>query len=257
MEKELNNDRTSTRPAYHEMMAILGVGDLHPGGKPATEFLLSELAKTNPRTVLEIGAGAGWTTARMIKRGWRVTPIEPSAVLCDRLEARCRVPAHRGSFESFAEEGAPYDAVIGEGVIYGLDPSNTVAKIGRLLRPGGVLAFTDMVWTESAQSDIAGFIHDQTKRAFGIPMAPRNVVAWSDWNSSLRDAGFSELVTRKVDPAAFDPDRRARRARVALGLLSHPGLLPLYLTYRSYLGINWAPPGWLQAWIAVWKFGVG
>jgi protein-L-isoaspartate O-methyltransferase len=93
------------RVAYHEMMGILGVGDLHPGGHVATDFLLGELDKGTPRMVLEIGAGAGQTTARMMKRGWSVMPIEPSAVLCESLKARLGIPAHVGTFETFDEAG--------------------------------------------------------------------------------------------------------------------------------------------------------
>jgi SAM-dependent methyltransferase len=253
MEAQLNTATSHPRAAYHEMMAIFGVGDLHPGGIAATEFLLGELEKAKPSTILEVGAGAGFTTARMIKRGWRVTPIEPSTVMCQRLEARCGIAVHRGTFESFDDGGNRYDAVIGEGVFYGLEPQGSVTKIRRLLRPGGLLAFSDMVWTGAAKADVVTFIHDLTKQAFGIPMAPSDVVAWSNWRSALFAAGFREVVTKSIEPAAFDPEQRVRQARVALGLVRHPGLLPLYLTYRSYRRINWAPPGWLESWMSVWE----
>jgi hypothetical protein len=35
-------------------------------------------------------------------------------------------------------------------------------------------------------------------------------------------------------------------------LLAHPGLLPLYLKYRLYQQVSWAPAGWLESWATVW-----
>jgi len=243
------------KPAYHELMALLGVGDLHPGGVPATEFLLGELAKENPRVVLEVGAGAGRTTERMLKRGWRVTAVEPSAVMCAKLEARCGIAARQASFESFDAGESRFDAVIGESVFYALDPERSVAKLRDLLRPGGLLALSDMIWTDAATPDVAASVHDRSLRAFGIAMAPRDARAWPGWRSALGEAGFSEVVTRRVEPGAGEPARRAWRARVALGLLTHPGLVPLYLSYRAQQGRAWAPRGWLESWLSVWRRG--
>ena len=73
--------------------------------------------------------------------------------------------------------------------------------------------------------------------------------------TALREGGFSEVVSQRLEPSAFDPAHRSRRARVALGLLTHPGLVPLYLAYRSYQRIPWAPPGWLESWLSVWRLG--
>jgi SAM-dependent methyltransferase len=241
------------RVAYHEMMGILGVGDLHPGGHLATEFLLGHLARAKPAHVLEIGAGRGKTTERMMKRGWRVTPIEPSVVLCEALKARLRIPAHVGTFETFDETGGPYDAAIGEGVLYRLDPDATVTKLARLLPPGGLLAFGDMTWTDAAQKDVVAFLHDQTKEAFGIPMAPREVVSLTTWKSALERHGFVEIETRTIPRAEFSPDPKGQRAQVALGLLRRPDLIPLFLRYRALCQIPWAPQGWLESWMSVWK----
>jgi SAM-dependent methyltransferase len=239
--------------AYHEMMGLLGVGDLHPAGHVSTEFLLGELERTHPESVLEVGAGVGWTTDRMLKRGWKVTPVEPSAVLARALTKRLRIPVAVGTFEDFDGAGAPFDAVIGEGAFYRLAPQPTVAKLARLLRPGGLFAVVDMTWTPSANPDVVAFIHDQTKDLFGIPMAPREVVTASTWADALRAGGFEEIVTKTIDPAAFDAAPGAQRARTAAGLLRRPYLLPLFLRYGAYNRIRWTPAGWAECWMAVWK----
>jgi SAM-dependent methyltransferase len=241
------------RLAYHEMMAILGVGDLHPGGSRSTELLLSELDRVQPGRVLEIGAGGGWTTARMIRRGWWVTPIEPSAVLCDCLRGRSGVQVQPTSFESFDSHGVVFDAAIGEGVFYRLEPQRTVSKIRGLLRPGGLLAFVDMLWTRAAKADVAAFVHDRTIEMFGIPAVPREVVTDSDWSAALSRGGFSEVVTKPIEPQARHPGQNLRRARLALGLLAHPKVVPLFLRYHMYRQITLVPPDWLNAWMSVWR----
>jgi len=189
----------------------------------------------------------------MLKRGWRVTPIEPSKVLVRALSTRLGIEAYEGTFETFDEASGPFDAAIGEGAFYRLDPGPTVAKLHRLLRPGGLLAIVDMTWTAAARPDTVAFIHDQTKELFGIPMAPREVVTATTWAAALRGGGFEEVVTRTIPPEEFDAEPGATRARVALGLLRRPDMLPRFLEYRAYRRIRWAPPGWVESWMAVWK----
>jgi SAM-dependent methyltransferase len=241
--------------AYHEMMGVLGVGDLHPAGQVATDFLLGELEKAKPRRVLEVGAGAGRTTGRMRERGWDVTPIEPSHVLATLLTRRLGVPVYEGTFETFDVGRGPFDAVIGEGAFYRLDPGPTVAKLRELLAPRGLLAIVDLTWTDAAKADTVAFIHDQTKELFGIPMAPRELVTAATWAGALRAGGFEEVVTRSIAPEDFIDEPQKMRRRVALGLLRRLTLLPRYLEHRAYRRIRWSPPGWVQSWMAVWRRG--
>ena len=70
---------------YHQFRARLGMGDLHPGGAPATLKILQWLTERNVHRVLEVGAGIGNTAARMAALGWDVTAIEPDPVLFTRL----------------------------------------------------------------------------------------------------------------------------------------------------------------------------
>ena len=51
--------RTSFK--YHQFRGRLGMGDLHPGGAPATQRILRWLTEQNVRRVLEVGAGIGNT----------------------------------------------------------------------------------------------------------------------------------------------------------------------------------------------------
>jgi SAM-dependent methyltransferase len=239
--------------AFHEMMGRLGIGDLHPGGVEASRFLVAELSKHGVKRVLEVGAGIGSTTERMMRSGLHVTPIEPNAVLAGILARRLGMHASPTPFDRFEGPAGAFDAVIAESVFYAFDLRTAFAKVRSLVRPGGLFGFAEMLWTPAAQPDVVAFIHDQTEEIFGIPMAPRTVVTTAGWAAALREAGFSEIAAARLTPAAPDAERHARRRRLALGLLAHPRLLPLFLDYRSHQRIRWAPEGWLENRVAVWR----
>jgi SAM-dependent methyltransferase len=234
-------------------MGRLGIGDLHPGGREASRFLLAELSKHRVKQVLEVGAGIGNTTELMMRSGLEVTSLEPNPILHKILTDRLRIAAGSTPFEDFEDADGSYDAVISESVFYALDLPRTLEKTHRLLRRGGLFGFAEMLWTEAAKSDVVAFIHDRTKQMFGIPMAPREPTTAAKWGSALRAEGFSEVATMSLDPASRGEAGRGRRLCLALALLRHPSLLPSFLTYRSYQQLSWAPSHWLEERVAVWR----
>jgi predicted O-methyltransferase YrrM len=240
------------RLAFHEVMGVLRVGDLHPGGPLATEFLLDEIAKRKPRDVLEIGAGIGFTTDRMIKLGWNVVPIEPNRILRGILNDRVAIKVHPDSLETFQSGDATYDAIIAESALYGMNLPSAFPKLHRMLRPGGVLASVDMVWTEAAEPATVAAVHDETKRLFGIPMASRERVTWSDWKKLLTGAGFVQVVEKQFRGDAWRTNKRDRLISVGTAL-RHPLATLQHLHYRWLSRRDRIPPGWVETWMAVWQ----
>jgi len=240
------------RLAFHEVMGVLRVGDLHPGGAMATDFLLAGLARRSPRVVLEVGAGIGLTSARMLERGWRVVAVEPNQVLRKLLQARLSIEVHPGTLESLDGPDGAYDAVIGESVFYAMDLPRTFSRIRRLLRPGGLLAFVDMVWTDAADASLVASVHDETEKTFGIAMASRTRLTWADWSRTIAEAGFTKVDERRL-PAGGSRRRRRDRLRSAVAAARHPAALVQHLLYRR-LGLTpRVPADWLESWMAVWQ----
>jgi SAM-dependent methyltransferase len=238
------------RLALHEALAVLGVGDLHPGGSVATDFLLRELDKAAPSRVLEIGAGIGCTTRRLLERGWQVTAIEPNPILRAALENRSAVRAYPGTFETF-DAVEPFDAVIAESVFYRLDLPHAFARARRLLRPGGLLALVDMVWTDAASADATAALTAQSERTFGIPIASFERLTWAGWRRELSSAGFAEVAAKRVGSwGSRDPRRWWRMLRNGT---RHPRALAQYLSYRAATRIDSVPNGWLESWMSVWR----
>jgi SAM-dependent methyltransferase len=240
------------RLAFHEALGVLNVGDLHPGGASVSEFLLSEMEKIGPRKVLEVGAGIGCTTQRMLRRGWTVTALEPSDVLRRRLEHRLGIAALPNAFETYESELGAYDAIVGESVFYGMDLRDAFAKVHRLLRPGGLFASLDTVWTEKADPNMVARIHDETKKTFGIPMASREALTWSDWKGAVGDAGFEEVAVRPIPPGSLRADGKTK-ATIIASAVRHPLALVQHLYHRLQMRPRRMPPGWTETWMAVWR----
>jgi len=240
------------RLAFHEALGVLNVGDLHPGGAAASEYLVSEIERIRPRRVLEVGAGIGFTTARMLKRGWTVTPLEPSEVLRRRLRRRVGFAVAPSRFETFEGEPSSFDAVIGESAFYGMDVASAFAKVNALLRRGGVFASLDMLWTAQAQAPLVAQIHDETKRIFGIPVASRTVLTWSDWKTLLRSAGFEEIDSRRLPPGSLYADWKTKLT-ILTSAPRHPVAFAQYLKHRYLALAPRVPAGWTETWMALWR----
>jgi SAM-dependent methyltransferase len=236
--------------ALHEALALLGVGDLHPGGSAATDFLLRELDKVAPSRVLEVGAGIGVTTRRLLERGWHVTAIEPNPVLRAVLEERSASLVYAGKFETF-DDAEPYDAVIAESVLYRLNLKQAFRHAHHLLRPGGLLALVDMVWTDAASTEATAALAARSERAFGIPLASAERLTWAGWRQELAAAGFAEVAAEPVGPAGKRDLRRW--ARLLWKGTQHPRALAHYLRYRALARVPSVPPGWLESWVSVWR----
>jgi SAM-dependent methyltransferase len=91
--------------------------------------------------VLELGAGTGEATGRLVDGGARVTAVEPGPALAARL--RRRVPGAR-VLEATAEDVdlpyAAFDLAVAATAVHWFDLEVVVPKLHHVLRPGGRLA---------------------------------------------------------------------------------------------------------------------
>jgi SAM-dependent methyltransferase len=188
----------------------------------------------------------------MLKRGWRVVPIEPSDALRHQLQQRLGISARSGGFEEFDSPNGAYDAIIGESVFYGMNLKKAFEKVHRLLRPGGLLASLDTVWTSAAKVDEVATIHDQTKKMFGIPMASREALTWADWRRILTEAGFVPVVEKQIPPGSLKADTGTKWT-ILRAALRHPAAFLQNLNHRRQFGALTVPPGWTETWMAVWR----
>jgi len=234
-------------------MGLIGVGDLHPGGRAATQLLLKQLESCGSGRILELGAGLGLTTASLLERGWRVTPVEPSPILRRILAERLPVDRIFVSMDELDVAAESFDAVIGEGVLYSLDLPEVLPKLRRLIRPGGLLALTDIALVEGVDAELVASVHRRTKAVFGFPMVPHDVLTWKRWNDLLGGTGFSPVFAQRV-PLTDRPidDRKGRLSR-ALAMAMRPWLALPYLKFLVHGRREWMPAGSIEGWAATFR----
>jgi SAM-dependent methyltransferase len=95
--------------------------------------------------VLEIGAGSGQATRRLIESGASVVALEPSQALARELAARIvdgreRLEIVVEAFEDAPLPGGSFDLAVAASAFHWVDQSIGLAKSADVLRPGGWLA---------------------------------------------------------------------------------------------------------------------
>jgi ubiquinone/menaquinone biosynthesis C-methylase UbiE len=109
------------------------------------------LAPTDGMRILDLGAGTGNITLRLLEAGARVTALDLSAEMLKLLRRKCvahrdrlRVVNRDGSDLSVATCAGPFDAVNVHLVLFSArDPRRMLSEAVRILRPGGVLVITE------------------------------------------------------------------------------------------------------------------
>lgn len=107
------------------------------------EVLIAALeGLTSGRRLLDVGAGLGETVAAAARRGWDSYGVEQSERFAAQASRLCPKRIFHGQLGQAPSEflGEPFDAVVLAAVLEHLyEPSNVLANVAKLLRPGGIL----------------------------------------------------------------------------------------------------------------------
>jgi len=106
------------------------------------ERLLVEAVPGAAGRLLDVGAGTGWWSRVLARRGFRVTAVEPSAAM--RLVGAARgngsIEWLAGRAERLPVPGAAFDVVVMMTVLeFVAEPERAMAEAWQALRPGGTL----------------------------------------------------------------------------------------------------------------------
>ena len=124
-------------------------------------------------SAFEIGAGTGTATQRLLQLGVNpLVAIEPDPRLAEFLRAHNPAAALRlivAPFEDAGLDEAQFDLGLSATAFHWLDEGAALAKVGRLLRPGGWWA---AVWNEFGDDRRPDPFHEATKELLGAPSSP-------------------------------------------------------------------------------------
>ena len=129
--------------------------DTYARGRPEypdaiTGWLSSALALGRGRRAVDLGAGTGKFTRRLLETGAQVLAVEPVAAMREQLAGKLpAVQALDGTAQSMPLPDGFADAVVCAQAFHWFATRDALVEIRRVLRPGGVLG---LVWNERDES---------------------------------------------------------------------------------------------------------
>ena len=187
------------------------------------------------RDVLDLGAGTGKLTARLVERGLNVVAVDPIAEMLEVLSAALPdTPALLGTAEQIPLPDNSVDAVLVAQAWHWFDPAHAVPELVRVLRPGGRLG---LVWNTRDErlgwvkqlGDIIGRedARDVVEAGVSLP-EPFGAIASHqvEWTNYLTPQAVVDLVaSRSYCITSPDAVRTRTLDQVRTLLATHPALL--------------------------------
>ncbi len=181
--------------------------------------VLVERCGLGPRTrALDVGAGSGQATIRLLEAGATVLAVEPSPALAEELRRRAsseRLDVVTSVFEELSLPASSFDLVIVATAFHWLDAQRSLPMMHRALRAGGWLA---LWWNVFGDPSVPDAFHDATLpllsalapspstghgTPFGLDVGPRM--------RQLADHGFVDVSNELMRwPLVLDADQTRR-----------------------------------------------
>lgn len=188
------------------------------------------LLPTDARQVLDLGAGTGKLTTRLVERGLDVVAVDPIPEMLEMLRASLpHTVALLGTAEEIPLADNSVDAVLVAQAWHWFDPARAIPEVARVLRPGGRLG---LVW--NTRDERLGWVRElgQIIGGDGDPVgvtlpAPfteldRHQVEWTNY---LTPQALIDLVASRSYCITSPADVRTRTlAQVRQLLATHPAL---------------------------------
>jgi 2-polyprenyl-3-methyl-5-hydroxy-6-metoxy-1,4-benzoquinol methylase len=158
--------------------------------------LIAEAGGLGPgRRVLEIGCGTGMFTEMFAGSGAEIVAVDISGDLLARARERKLPPARVRFLEKRFEEcevDGPFDAVIGSSILHHLEVDPSLAKIRKLLKPGGTLCFAEPNYL-NPQVFMERKFTFLRKSLFSYVSPDETAFVRGPLRSRLEKAGFAEI----------------------------------------------------------------
>ncbi len=182
--------------------------------------------------VLDLGAGTGKLTVRLVERGLDVVAVDPIPEMLEVLSRSLpQTPALLGTAEEIPLPDNSVDAVVVAQAWHWFDVQRATAEIARVLRPGGRLGLVwntrdeRMGWVKDL-GNIIGHEHDPLNDEVTLPATFTDLERTRvEWTSYLTPQALIDLVASRsyciTSPAAV---RTQTLDEVRELLRTHPAL---------------------------------
>ncbi|MCF6385594.1 class I SAM-dependent methyltransferase [Mycobacterium sp. MBM] len=190
------------------------------------------LLPAHSQRVLDLGAGTGKLTVRLVERGLDVVAVDPIPEMLEVLSRSLPdTPALLGTAEEIPLPDDSVDSVLVAQAWHWFDPHRAATEIARVLRPGGRLG---LVWNTRDErlgwvkdlGSIIGHEHDpineEVTLAAPFTDVQRNTVEWTNY---LTPQALIDLVASRSYCITSPTEVRTRTLeRVRELLATHPAL---------------------------------
>ena len=190
------------------------------------------LLPSGARNVLDLGAGTGKLTTRLVERGLHVVAVDPIPEMLEVLRTSLpETPALLGTAEEIPLDDNSVDAVLVAQAWHWFDPKRAIAEVARVLRPGGRLG---LVWNTRDErlgwvrelGRIIGRDGDPLEKKTTLPPPftelQRHQVEWTNY---LTPQALIDLVASRSYCITSPAEVRTRTLdRVRELLATHPAL---------------------------------
>jgi SAM-dependent methyltransferase len=188
------------------------------------------LLPAGARDVLDLGAGTGKLTVRLVERGLNVFAVDPIPEMLEVLSGSLPdTPALLGTAEEIPLPDSSVDSVLVAQAWHWFDPERAIKEVARVLRPGGRLG---LVWNTRDErlgwvKDLGRIIgHDEPYDRDTVPepftATERHQV---EWTSYLTPQALIDLVASRSYCITSPTDVRTRTlGKVRELLATHPAL---------------------------------
>ncbi|MCB0934110.1 MAG: class I SAM-dependent methyltransferase [Mycobacterium sp.] len=191
------------------------------------------LAGSNARDVLDLAAGTGKLTARLVERGLNVVAVDPIPEMLEVLrDALPDTPALLGTAEQIPLPDTSVDAVLVAQAWHWFDLDRAVAEIARVLRPHGTLG---VIWNVRDErlgwvrefGRIVGSERERESATVELPEPFTDVQSHQvEWTSYITPQALIDYVASRSYCITSPAEVRTRTLeRVRELLATHPALV--------------------------------
>jgi SAM-dependent methyltransferase len=182
----------------YRLLAVLGKGMLHPGGRRSTQELFQRADFNVDQSVIDVGCGVGTSAIEIARRyGANVTAVDISPLMLaharanvQRARVEGRVEVARADIRDLPYPDNSFDRVLAEAVTMYVDRANAAKELTRVCKAGGRVLITEYVWrkppTQEARQNVCPAFKFDTLE---------------DWLRIYREAGLQDL---QVSSGPFD-----------------------------------------------------
>jgi SAM-dependent methyltransferase len=188
-----------------------GADYLHPGGKKSSDYVVGEILKRNPSSVLEIGCGIGATLISLASNGVNnLVGVDISDSQIEMTRRRIVYCKLQDSIQlSLVEKSGQlnfkdhsFDVVFAESVLGILSHQSllkTIQEIKRVLKPNGVFISNDAIWQAGISMGEVNTINARALKDFGMIQSSSRLIGRNEWERFLVSFGFVSCKIVEID----------------------------------------------------------